>query len=83
MLLLYAFSAFSLAYYTFTNLKILHVIMLQPPLIMIGVGPITVLNRDPSKLGSFITAVEALRANGGGDFPEFALDGMLQGLQAT
>ena len=50
---------------------------------MIGVGPITVLNRDPSKLDAFIAAVQALEANGGGDFPEFALDGMLQGLQST
>lgn len=51
--------------------------------ILIGVGPISILNRDPSGLDSFIAAVQALQANGGGDFPEFALDGMLQGLQTT
>jgi hypothetical protein len=50
---------------------------------LIGVGPITILNCDPSELNSFITAVQDLRASGGGDFPEFALDGMLQGLQVT
>ena len=50
---------------------------------IVGVGPITILNRDPSEFDSFIAAVQALSANGGGDTPEFALDGMLQGLQAT
>ena len=67
---------------TFTNLKILNAIR-RPLLISIGVGPITILNRDLSKLDSFITAVQALTASGGGNFPEFALDGMLQGLQVT
>lgn len=50
----------------------------------IGVGPITIAaSNDPAELQSFYTAVQALRAYAGGDYPEFALDGMLQGLRAT
>ena len=52
-------------------------------IITTGVGPITILNSDPSKFDKFIAAVNGLVATGGGDLPEFALDGMLQGLQAT
>lgn len=52
-------------------------------LIIVGVGPVTILNRNPAEFDSFIAAVQALSANGGGDSPEFALNGMLQGLQAT
>ena len=49
-----------------------------------GVGPITVAtSNDPAELQGFFLAVQNLVASGGGDFPEFALDGMLQGLQAT
>lgn len=49
-----------------------------------GVGPITVAtSNDPAELQAFFNAVQSLMASGGGDFPEFALDGMLQGLRAT
>ena len=53
-------------------------------LCLAGVGPITIAaSNDPAELQSFYSAVQALIATGGGDYPEYALDGMLQGLQAT
>lgn len=58
--------------------------MLTIKLLPIGVGPITIAaSNDPAELQSFYNAVQALAAYGGGDYPEYALDGMLQGLQAS
>ena len=49
-----------------------------------GVGPITIAaTNDPTELQSFYNAVQALRADAGGDTPEYSLDAMLQGLRAT
>lgn len=49
-----------------------------------GVGPITIAaTNDPTELQSFYSVVQALRADAGGDTPEYSLDGMLQGLQTT
>ena len=46
-----------------------------------GVGPINLANTAfLSDLQSFYDGVNGLRASGGGDTPEYALDGMLQGL---
>ena len=49
-----------------------------------GVGPITFADTNqPVELQAFLMAVDDLRATGGGDCPEYALDGILQTLQAT
>ena len=49
-----------------------------------GVGLITIAaSNDLAELQSFYNAVQALVATGGGDYPEYALDGMFQGLQTT
>ncbi len=48
----------------------------------LGVGPISLAYTDVvGDLLSFYDNVRALTANGGGDIPEYSLDGMLKGLQ--
>ena len=47
----------------------------------VGVGPIqSASTGDPVELQAFYHGILNLTADGGGDFPEYALDGMLQGL---
>ena len=48
-------------------------------------GPITIVytSKEIGDLIKFVEAVNALQAHGGGDTPEYALDGMLAGLRAT
>lgn len=49
----------------------------------VGVGPIqSASTGDPAELQAFYHSVLSLTAHGGGDFPEYALDGILQGLMA-
>lgn len=46
-----------------------------------GVGPIhTATTSEPMELQAFYHAVLSLTAAGGGDFAEYALDGMREGL---
>ena len=48
-----------------------------------GVGPIQfATTNDPAELQAFYQAVSSLTANGGGDTPEYALDGIRQALLA-
>ena len=52
-------------------------------MIHVGVGPIqSASTGDPAELQAFYHEILNLTADGGGDFPEYALDGMLQGLLA-
>ena len=52
-------------------------------LVCVGFGPITVAYTEEVKdLQDFYKALQNLRANGGGDRPEYALYAMLEGLQA-
>ena len=55
------------------------------PLICADFGPITTVytSKEVGDLVSFVEAVKALEPHGGGDLPEYALDGMLAGLLAT